>query len=90
MDETTTGQNRYVCFQSCSRIFARQDTSVVTMLVMILICIHMYIYREMKDLFGGFSGFQHMERMGPGNNCWTFSKVVDKIATAWPEKPFQF
>ena len=42
------------------------------------------------NLFGGFSGFQHMEKMGPGNNCWTLSKVVDKISTAWPEKTFQF
>ena len=50
----------------------------------------MYIYREMKDLFGGFSGFQHMEKIGPRNNCWILSKVVDKIATAWPEKPFHF
>ena len=31
----------------------------------------------MKDLFGVFSGLQHMEKLGPGNNCWTLSKVVE-------------
>ena len=43
-------------------------------------CVYL-ITGEMKDLFRGSLAIQQMEKFGPGNNCWTVSKVVDEIVT---------
>ena len=50
-------------------------------------CVYL-ITGEMKDLFGGSSAIQCMEKTGPGNNCWTVSKVVDEIFTGWKGRKF--
>ena len=42
----------------------------------------------MKDLFQGSSAIQQMKKLGPGNNCWTVSKVVDEIVTGWKGRKF--